>query len=695
MGNSDERQMLLEAEQLSAKYQGLLAVSESIASHRDISELFHDLSQRLGHIVHFDYLSIRLHDPARNVMSRYVLGPSTNPGAEIDHELPVTESLSGWAWQNQKPIIIGDIEQETRFHRAMEILRANGIRSCCGLPLTTAHRCLGGMTLGSTREQAYEETDLVFMEQVARQVGVAVDNTLRYEESRALQTELQRERDRLRLLLDLNNRVVSNLNLHQLLQAIVVSVRSVMECDSVGVHLPDSEGGQMQVYALDFPEGKGFLKEGSLISMETSPSGRVFRTGKYLVGKVSEIAQSEPLHSNCLAEAEDFRFVCMMPLMSRNRALGVLVLSRKQEPAFTREDVNFLAQVASQVGVALENALEHQQVTESRKRLAQQKRYLQEEIRTEHNFEEIIGESATLKEVLKQVETVAPTDSTVLILGETGTGKELVARAIHHLSLRSDHPLVKLNCAAIPTGLLESELFGHEKGAFTGAIAQKIGRFELAHHGTLFLDEVGDIPLELQPKLLRVLQEQEFERLGSTKTLHVNVRLIAATNADLQQMVAAKRFRTDLYYRLNVVPLVIPPLRERPGDIPLLVRYFVQKYSRLRKKEIRAIPDKIIAAFSRYNWPGNIRELENIIERAVILSRGPDLRVSLDELKITLQPLPQGVSTLEEAEREHILKVLKETNWVVGGPSGAAARLGINRTTLQFRMKKLSITRPM
>jgi formate hydrogenlyase transcriptional activator len=327
--------------------------------------------------------------------------------------------------------------------------------------------------------------------------------------------------------------------------------------------------------------------------------------------------------------------------------------------------------------------------------LTQQRLYLQEEIRTEHNFEEIIGESSALRRVLKQVETVAPTDSTVLVLGETGTGKELIVRAIHHLSSRVDHPVVKVNCAAIPTGLLESELFGHEKGSFTGAIAQKIGRFELAHKGTLFLDEVGDIPLELQPKLLRVLQEQEFERIGSTKTIRVNVRLVAATNAALHQMVTEKRFRMDLYYRLNVFPILIPPLRERPEDIPLLVRYFVQKYSRLRKKEIRSVPVEVMDTLERYLWPGNIRELENIIERAVILSTGRELRVSLDELKIAEEPAPHRANTLEDAERDHILKVLKDTKWVVGGPRGAAARLGMNRTTLQFRMKKLSITRPM
>ncbi len=691
MGNPGETQEPLAGGRLAAKYQALFGVSESIAFHSDLSELFHDLAQRLGDVLQFDYLSVRLHNPERNVMRRYVLERSSPVEAFDIHELRVDDSLSGWVWQNQESIIIGDVEQEARFPRAMEILRENGIKSCCSLPLTTAHRRLGAMTLGRVYKRAYEQTDLGFMEQVARQVAVAVDNALRRQEGQALQGQLQHERDRLRLLLDLNNRVASNLDLHQLLQAIAASVRQVMQCDSVGVHLPDSESDRMRVYAQDFPASRGYLQEGSLIP-EGSHSDRVFHTGKPWAGNAREMVESGPLH--CLGEAEGFGFISMTPLISRNRTVGVLSLGRKGEPAFSRDDMDFLAQVASQVAIAVENALEYQQVTESRKRLAEQKLYLQEEIRTEHDFKEIIGESLALKRVLKQVETVAPTDSTVLILGETGTGKELIARAIHHLSSRADHTLVKMNCSAIPTGLLESELFGHEKGAFTGAIAQKVGRFELAHHGTLFLDEVGDIPMELQPKLLRVVQEQEFERLGSTKTIHVDVRLVAATNADVRQMVAEKRFRSDLYYRLNVFPILIPPLRERPEDIPLLVRYFVQKYSRLRRKEIQSVPAEVMAALERYHWPGNIRELENFIERAIILSHGPELRVPLVELKAAAEAAPDRTGTLEEAERSHILKILKETNWVVGGPLGAAARLGMKRTTLHSRMKKLNIIRP-
>ncbi|MGZ8522323.1 MAG: sigma-54 interaction domain-containing protein, partial [Candidatus Binatia bacterium] len=357
-----------------------------------------------------------------------------------------------------------------------------------------------------------------------------------------------------------------------------------------------------------------------------------------------------------------------------------------------------LQHVANQIAIAVENSLAFRQVVDRANKLSEEKLYLQDEIRTEYNFEEIIGESAALKRVLDQIQTVAPTDSTILVQGETGTGKELIARAIHHLSARSERTLVKVNCAAIPTGLLESELFGHEKGAFTGAIAQRVGRFELAHRGTLFLDEVGDIPLELQPKLLRVLQEQEFERLGSSRTVHVDVRLVAATNADLTQKVADGQFRADLYYRLNVFPVTIPPLRERREDIPLLVRYFAQKYARRMKRPIDNVPVKAMTALSEYHWPGNVRELENFIERAVILSRGAELQIPLAELKQRTNrhssAASNGFATLENAEREHIVRALGESKWVIGGAAGAANRLGMKRTTLQSRMRKLGITRP-
>jgi formate hydrogenlyase transcriptional activator len=395
-----------------------------------------------------------------------------------------------------------------------------------------------------------------------------------------------------------------------------------------------------------------------------------------------------------LLQAEGVRTMICVPLFSPNRILGTLNVGSLTDGDFSQADVDLLSQVAAQISIAVENALVFEEIAALKNKLAEEKLYLEDEIRSERNFEEIIGESPSLKKILKQVETVAPTESTVLLQGETGTGKELFARAIHNISARRERTLVKINCAAIPTGLLESELFGHERGAFTGAIAQKIGRFELADGGTLFLDEVGDIPPELQPKLLRVLQEQEFERLGGTRTIRVNIRLVAATNRDLVQMVAERQFRSDLFYRLNVFPIQIPPLRDRHEDIPVLVRYFAQKYARQMNKPVDSIPAETMAALTAYRWPGNIRELENLIERAVILSRGATLEVPLVELRESVNPENGASENLEVAEREHILRVLRDSGWVLAGPRGAAARLGVKRTTLQARITKLGIKHP-
>jgi len=400
------------------------------------------------------------------------------------------------------------------------------------------------------------------------------------------------------------------------------------------------------------------------------------------------------------------RSFCFLPLISRNRAIGTLVLARLRDDAFSQADVAFLSQVANQVALAVENALAYREIQELKEQLSKEKLYLEDEIRTEMNFAQIIGSSASLRKALKRVETVAPTDSTVLIYGETGTGKELIARGIHDLSPRRSKPFVKLNCAAIPTGLLESELFGHEKGAFTGAIAQRMGRFEVADGGTIFLDEIGEIPLELQTKLLRVLQEREFERLGSSRTLRTDARLIAATNRDLEAMVSEQKFRSDLFFRLDVFPVHVPSLRERDGDIPLLARHFTQQFSRRMKKVIETIPSAAMDALRRYHWPGNIRELQNVIERAVIISTGPALSVDVADLKFPKGGPPSAEKpaspkstngglheVLEETERQQILRAVKQSNWIVSGPNGAAARLGMKRSTLQKRMHKLGIAR--
>jgi formate hydrogenlyase transcriptional activator len=508
--------------------------------------------------------------------------------------------------------------------------------------------------------------------------------------SQGLGADFPCSNERLKLLLDLNNAIISNLDLRDLLRAISASVRQVMKCDSVGVALPDRADHHLRIHAVDFPEGRGLMREQGSVSGAETPTYQVFRDGHPVSLDARALAA---LGANNLAVAEGLQALCDVPLVSRNRILGVLCLGRLADNPFTPDEVEFVRMVAAQVAIAVENALAYREIAELRDKLAQEKLYLEDEIRSQMNFDSIVGRSAALQKVLQQVETVAPTDSTVLIYGETGVGKELVARAIHNLSARAKGAFVKLNCAAIPTGLLESEMFGHEKGAFTGAIAQRIGRFELANRGTVFLDEIGEIPLELQPKLLRVLQEREFERLGSSRTLRTDARLIASTNRDLAAMVRQQKFRMDLYYRLDVFPIHVPPLRERREDIPLLVRHFVQQFARRMNKTIETIPSESMSVLAGYSWPGNIRELQNLIERAVILSNGPVLRVPLGDLSSA--PVADGdPQTLEDAERRTILQALRATNWVVAGQRGAAAMLGIKRSTLQSRMEKLGIRKP-
>jgi formate hydrogenlyase transcriptional activator len=615
-------------------------------------------------------------------------GVSTiHPGMEFG----VDDSPSGEVWRTQRPFIVGEPEQASRFPRARRVLTENGLKSFCSLPLTSARRKIGTLNLGSSQRDAYRPSSLSILTMVAAQVAVAVENALNYQEARALQQQVVRERDRLKLLLDVNNAVVSNLALSELFRAIPASVRNAMQCDAACLSLPDREQTQLRVYGLDFPAGKGFMQDQMVLPMAGTSPGRAYQTGKPLrFGTAPKSLAPVALKVNA---EEGFESGCFLPIMRRNRTLGVLHLLDRRKEAFSEEDVDFLRQVASQVAIALENALEFSELSESKERLAEEGLYLRDEIRTEHHFEDILGNSSGLRQVLRQVETVAPNDTTVLIQGETGTGKELVARAIHALSSRQDNIFVKLNCAAIPLGLLESELFGHERGAFTGAISRKVGRFEIAHKGTLFLDEVGDIPLELQPKLLRVLQEQEFERLGGTRSIRTDVRLVAATNRDLGRMVEQGTFRADLYYRLNVFPIHIPALRERRDDIPILVRYFVDKFAKSMNRKITRIPESVMDTLVRYAWPGNIRELQNFIERAVILTEGAALRAPLAELRESKSKGSPG-ATLKEVERKHVLQVLRDTDWILGGPTGAAARLGIPRTTLIYRMRRLGIERP-
>ena len=674
---------------ISGRYRALIRIAQAIRGHRDPEELFDLLTCELRGVLPFDGI-VQFDEAARKVHFHHCL----------DHEHPKPESvrlapedtLAWWVYQNQQPLVIRDTERETLFPPMMEMFRTFGIRSACAVPLTTKHRRLGSLCIASEMLDAYSDEDVLFFSLVADQIALATDDAMNFEAS-------ERAGDRLKLLLDLSNRVMANLELPVLLKEISAGIRQVMQCDGVAVILSEPGENRFRLYALDFPGNKTPMEEMAPMPIEGSSSmARVFQTGHALSLRYSDLTE------DAVAKAEGIRSGCHLPLAGRNRMLGILSLGRLEDVAFSGEDIEFLGQVANQVALAIENALAYGQIAELKDRLAQENVYLENEIRSELKFEEIIGQSAALRAVLSQIETVAPTDSTVLIYGDTGTGKELVARALHNLSSRGKNAFVKLNCAAIPTGLLESELFGHERGAFTGAISQRIGRFELAHNGTVFLDEIGEIPLELQPKLLRVLQEREFERLGGTKTIRIDARLIAATNRDLGAMVDEQKFRQDLFYRLNVFPIRVPPLRERTEDIPLLVRHFVQQFSRRMNKQIDSIPSETMRALVRYDWPGNIRELQNVIERAVILSPGPSLKVSLTDLKSRVEPvaerlaLPAAVngngnmqSVLDETERAQIIRALDQANGVVSGPEGAAARLGMKRSTLQFRMQRLGI----
>ena len=688
-------------------------MAESIAQHRDLAALFHDLAERLHAVVDFDFLTLVLHDPERNVMRLHILETRLPTPVKTGSETPMDGHPSGWVWQSQQPFVVSDTEEDHRFPDFLQRLREVGVRSLAMVPLTTAQRRLGAMGFGRLVPQGITETEVQFMQRAASQVAVAVDNALNFQTSQAYQSQLARERDRLQVLLDVNNVLVSTRELPELFRGIVTSLEKVIHHDYTSLALRDSASGLLKIHALDFSSRPGLFEQEVTVPLDTTPSGLCFTTGQPLLARGTELDRF-PNEIIRALRADGVVTICCVPLITQGRTLGTLNLASRREDAFPHQDVELLQQVSAQIAIAVENALAFKQIDALKDRLAEEKLYLEEEIRSEFNFEEIVGDSPVLKRALAQVEVVAPAGTAVLITGETGTGKELIARAIHNLSPRRERTFVKINCAAIPGGLLESELFGHERGAFTGALTQKIGRFELADRGTLFLDEIADLPLDLQPKLLRVLQEQEFERLGSNRTQRVDVRIVAATNSDLSKLVAERAFRSDLFYRLNVFPLHIPALRERSEDVPHLVRYFVQKFSRSLNKAVAYIPAEAMDALSSYSWPGNIRELENFMERAVLLSPGKELRVPISELKpvtsaaepgadssssstslASLTSSPPSISTLEDAERQHILRALRQTEWRIAGAKGAAVILGMKRTTLQARMRKLGIRRPV
>jgi formate hydrogenlyase transcriptional activator len=663
------------------RYLALLQATNAIATCSDCDSASGTLIEKLHEVTPFDFLHLVAFDKDTNT-PRWSLLEVNGKRIEAGDDVVLDDCPLRWVHETGEALTIVDWSRETRFEKYRTFLAELGIASTSTLPLIRGSRRLGVLSLGRFYPNAYDMEEVQFLGIVAGQIGLAIDAAVNFHIS-------QRVQDKLKLILDLTNQVVSNLEFHDLLRAASASVRQIMRCDAAAVMLADADEKHLVVHALDFPESRGVFTEGALVPIEGTLPGDTFRSGKPNI--VNRLDPGEmPPEMLEKARAEGLNSFCDIPLISKDRLLGVLAVARREENGFDDDEVSFLIQAANQVAIGVENALSYREIAGLKDRLAQEKLYLEDEIRGEMDFEGIVGQSSALRHVLNLVETVAPSDSTVLLLGETGTGKELIARAIHDRSRRKDRTFVKLNCAAIPTGLLESELFGHERGAFTGAISQKIGRLELADQGSLFLDEVGDIPLDIQPKLLRALQEREFERLGSTRTKKVDVRLVAATNRDLEKMIEDREFRSDLYYRLNVFPIRIPPLRERPDDIPLLVRYFTQKYGRRMEKQIESIPAAVMKKLTAWHWPGNIRELENFIERSVILTHGSALQVPIGELGGNSTAVPIANSRDGDARHE-ILRILKDTKGRVAGPNGAAARMGIKRTTLISRMKKLGI----
>jgi formate hydrogenlyase transcriptional activator len=683
----------------------LLNVTNQITSSLELREVLRAVSSNIRDVMHYDAVFVSLVDSASGTPKLYVLDFPQSKGFITEETVYTISGAGKRVLETLKPLVVDVSDPAAVPPEIYDKVVAEGLKSACLIPLVNRGRVVGGLTIARATETSFAPEDVEFLSQASGQIAIAVENALAFQEVSSLAARLQ-------LLLNVTNRITSNLELRELLRAISTNIRGVMRCDMVAITLPDGPSEGQRLVALDFPNGKGLIREGLLLT-PVGPGGRALESLRPTrVSALDPDAFSPEVRES--ATAEGLQQHCVIPLANRGRALGALVLARTTDVPFSPEDLEFLAQVSGQIAIAIENALAYREISELKDKLAQEKLYLEEEIRSEMNFENIVGNSPALKHVLELVETVAPNDSTVLLLGKTGTGKELIARAIHDRSRRTKRTFVKLNCAAIPTGLLESELFGHEKGAFTGAITQKIGRLELADQGTLFLDEVGDIPAEIQPKLLRALQEREFERLGSTHTRKVNVRLIAATNRNLEKMVADREFRSDLFYRLNVFPIRIPALRERKEDIPLLVSFFVQKFAKQMQKEIESVPSAVMKGLTAWEWPGNIRELENFIERAVILTRGKALEVPLAELRKTNADsttdavvagktrtirkasssgpdINSGAAEYERRQREEIIQALSACKGLIGGADGAAIRLGMNRTTLMYRMRKLGI----
>jgi len=661
----------------------LLAIADLIVASRTIPDLFKALVPFLRELAKCDVVSFALYDPKQNGIVTDFWKSGQEEG--LGKTFRVEDSPCGWVWQQQRPMTIPDLERETRFAGVVQELRNLGLRSFTALPLTTPKHRYGALGIGKRQPETGATPNLPVLERAARLTGLAVEN-------HEVHSQWLKQQNRLRSLVAISE--FATLDLDQLIPRIFSTMQQATNYDYARLALLEPETRSLRVRGLQSGVAQGIqLREGQLIPVTKSISAQAIETRRVTFHAAEDLAKFNGAVAGEIRSA-GVQSLCSVPLTLGNRVLGTMLVGAIREHAFSREDGEYLLQIGTQIAAAFHNASTYRQATQTKDRLNLEKRNLESEIRGEAGAEEIVGKSLALKRVLDHAAVVAPTNATVLITGETGTGKERIARAIHLMSPRRENAFVKLNCAAIPTGLLESELFGHEKGAFTSAVSQKVGRLELADKGTLLLDEVGEIPLELQPKLLRVLQDQEFERLGGTKTIRVDVRLVAASNRDLERAVEEKHFRSDLFYRLHVFPLHLPALRQRRDDIPLLIRHFVEKYSRLMNRHIDLIPDEAVQAMMNWDWPGNIRELENFIERSVILSDDNRLRPPLHELREPVWKRQLNADgTLRGRERDHIIDILRQTKGVLSGPTGAASRLGLKRTTLQYKIQRLGISR--
>jgi len=674
------------------RYRALLDVSRAMVEQPTVKAVLHSLREVLSS-------SCRLHGAHLYVLgsdreSLHLLefdqeadAPAIKIGTKISRIGEVARVLEGL-----EPVFLPDASQEMLKHPELAPFATESVgRSTYVFPVSTSQQRYGILVVTKDRGQEFVPEDVELLRSLASHVAVALECALARDCAEQYQRQLANERDWLRLLLEINNHLVSKLDISDVFRSASASIRSYFGNDFTGFWVLAKDSHQLQSVVVDFPGAKGLLAEVGPTDLTDTEYERLLSRQ----GEIWSIYETEkiPVSMAQTLRAESIRSVAVTPLVTGSGPLGLLAIGSRKLDAFKQADLALLSLIGNQISLALDNALAYGRLNASAVRLEEERLYLESEIRSEYNFEDVVGKSAALRKVLDQVAIVAPTQSTVLLHGETGTGKELFARAIHNLSPRRERTFVRLNCAAIPSGLVESELFGHEKGAFTGALMQKRGRFELADRGTLFLDEIGDISLDLQPKLLRALQEHEFERLGSTKTIRVDVRLIAATHRDLPRMISNNQFREDLFYRLNVCPIEIPPLRERREDIPLLVHYFVSRHSRQMQKCVKSVPKQAMEALVNADWRGNVRQLENFIERCVIFTQGDELNVQRAELTKASSRSVASAPRFEQAERQVIIDALIAASGKIAGKGGAAERLGLKRTTLQNKMNKLNISR--